>query len=237
MEGSHSIPLIPHPEFNPYAAWPRATGSAFHYSSPANSAFKAEPRAVHLLQQLNQFCFLLADWPLTWSLPLLEVMEGEWPNPQATGDEEGKKRSHCSHNYSLTNPTHKGFSHVNLRDNHREWLSQDNHSLFAVSTSTLQRWKWYLLPLPERMSVHCKEKSTCTGKQQYTPLKVLHQGIWLWFHDFWQCILIALLSFQEAVLPRDSALQIIKWGTQEKHSANKWCIISENALFFIRLLI
>lgn len=112
MEGSHSILLIPHPEFNPYAAWPRATGSAFHYSSPANSAFKAEPRAVHLLQQLNQFCFLLADQPLTWSLPLLEVMEGEWPNPQATGDEEGKKRSHCSHNYSLTNPTHKGFSHV-----------------------------------------------------------------------------------------------------------------------------
>lgn len=77
MEGCHSILLIPHPEFNPYAAWPRATVSAFHYSSPSNSAFKAEPRVVCLLQQWKQFCFLLAHQPLTWSLLLLEVMEND----------------------------------------------------------------------------------------------------------------------------------------------------------------
>lgn len=76
MEGSHSILLIPHPEFNPHAAWPRATVSAFHYSSPSNSAFKAEPRRARLLQQWKQSCFLLAEQPLTWSLLLLEVMEG-----------------------------------------------------------------------------------------------------------------------------------------------------------------
>lgn len=61
MEGSHSILLIPHPEFNPHAAWPRATVSAFHYSSPSNSAFKAVPKAVHLLQQWKQSCLLLAE--------------------------------------------------------------------------------------------------------------------------------------------------------------------------------
>lgn len=109
MEGSHSILLIPHPEFNPHTAWPRATVSAFHYSSPSNSAFKAEPRAAHLLQQWKQSFLLL---PLTWSLLLLEVMEGEWPNPQAIGDEEGIKMPHYSQNYSFTNPTHKGLIHV-----------------------------------------------------------------------------------------------------------------------------
>lgn len=33
-------------------------------------------------------------------------------NPQATGDEEGINLPHYSHNYSLTNLTHKELSHV-----------------------------------------------------------------------------------------------------------------------------
>lgn len=54
--------------------------------------------------------------------------------------------------------------------------SQDNHSLFAVGTSTLQYWKWYLLPLPQSMSLQCIEKAICSGTSG-TALRVLHQGI------------------------------------------------------------
>lgn len=146
----------------------------------------------------------------------------EWPNSQARGDEEGIKMPHYSHSYPQRTQPYDD--------------SWDNHSLFAVSSSILQYWKWYLLPLPERMSVLCNEKCISTGTP-YSPLKVLHRGIWLPFHDFWQCILIALLSFQDAVLSRVSALQVIKWSIHEKHSVNKWCTTNASALFFIGLLI
>lgn len=76
MEGSHSILLIQHPEFNPHAAWPRATVSAFHYLSPSNSAFKAEPRTA-FASAMEAVLPPAGRAVPQWSLMLLEVMEGE----------------------------------------------------------------------------------------------------------------------------------------------------------------
>lgn len=88
--------------------------------------------------------------------------DGEWPNPQATGDEEGIKMPHYSHNYSLTNPIHKGFSHVmTLRITTLCLLSVPEHCNAGSGTSNHCQREWVY---PARKNPSVLENNTLLWK-------------------------------------------------------------------------
>lgn len=122
-------------------------------------------------------------------------------------------------NYTLRNPSPRRVNHA-----------------MALGISTLcclYHYSETLEMLPLGMSVQCEGKGI-SSVTLYTALRVLQQGIWLRFTTADNTSWMHHCHFKKQYCPGTSSSQTMKWGTDDKHTANRWHIHRWNHIIFYR---